>query len=132
MILNQFSHDHIAQFILLILIAPSSSTATCKQTDVNICQTGLNVSVCAGSVLPPASLQLLVPPVRLMSAFIWRLMQHNRVLQYDKVLDFITLTTSIVPELLSPRQKAQLTMDLRARVRPELIVYARAFSPQKI
>lgn len=75
--------------------------------------------ICAGSGLPPASLQLLVPPVRLMSAFIWRLVQHNRVLQYDKVLDFITLTTSIVPELLSPCQRAHLTMDLRARVRPQ-------------
>lgn len=75
--------------------------------------------ICAGSGLPPASLHLLVPPVRLMSAFIWRLVQHNRVLQYDKVLDFITLTTSIVPELLSPCQRAHLTMDLRARVRPQ-------------
>lgn len=79
--------------------------------------------MCAGSVLPPASLQLLVPPVRLMSAFIWRLVQHNRVLQYDKVLDFITLTTSVVPELLSPCQRARLTMDLRARVRPDLSMF---------
>lgn len=83
-------------------------------------------------MLPLASLQLLVPPVRLMSAFIWQLVQHNRVLQYDKLLDFITLTTSIVPELLSPRQRAQLTTDLRARVRLELSMFvtclARVFS----
>ncbi|XP_075886251.1 uncharacterized protein LOC142890852 [Nelusetta ayraudi] len=85
-----------------------------------------------GSGLPPASLQLLVPPVRLMSAFIWRLVQHNRVLQYDKVLDFITLTTSIVPELLSPCQRAHLTMDLRARLVLEMCRHDGVANLQKI
>lgn len=71
----------------------------------------------SGPPLPPASLHLLVPPVRLLSAFVWQVVQQQRVMQYDKVVDFINLTTEIVPELLIPIQKVQLTMSLSARVR---------------
>ncbi|KAM9705407.1 uncharacterized protein ACNS7B_001665 isoform 2-T2 [Menidia menidia] len=73
-----------------------------------------------GSPLPPASLQLLVPPVRLMSAFMWQVVQQHSVRQYDKLLDFISLVTEVVPELLSPCQKAQLILGLRARLVLEL------------
>ncbi|XP_024148482.1 zinc finger protein 436 isoform X2 [Oryzias melastigma] len=73
-----------------------------------------------GARLPPASLQLLVPPVRLMSALVWRVAQERSVLQYDKVLDFISLVIEIVPEILNPIQKAQLIMGLRARLVLEL------------
>lgn len=71
----------------------------------------------AGPPLPAASLHLLVPPVRLMSAFIWQVVQQHSVMQYDKLVDFISLATEIVPELLSPSQRAQLLLGLRARVR---------------
>lgn len=70
-----------------------------------------------GSPLPPASLHLLVPPVRLMSTFIWQVVQQCSVMHYDKVADFISLATEIVPELLNPSQRAHLIMNLRARVR---------------
>ncbi|RVE56709.1 hypothetical protein OJAV_G00224270 [Oryzias javanicus] len=73
-----------------------------------------------GARLPPASLQLLVPPVRLMSALVWQIAQEHSVLQYDKVLDFISLVIEIVPEILNPIQKAQLIMGLRARLVLEL------------
>ncbi|XP_044042883.1 zinc finger protein 649-like [Siniperca chuatsi] len=73
-----------------------------------------------GSPLPPASLHLLVPPVRLMSAFIWQVVQQHSVMQYDKLVDFISLATGIVPELLSPSQRAQLILGLRARLVLEL------------
>ncbi|XP_023267228.1 zinc finger protein 883-like isoform X2 [Seriola lalandi dorsalis] len=73
-----------------------------------------------GSPLPPASLHLLVPPVRLMSAFIWQIVQQHSVMQYDKLVDFISLVTEIVPELLSPLQRAQLILGLRARLVLEL------------
>ncbi|KAM8908635.1 uncharacterized protein AB9W97_005877 isoform 2-T2 [Spinachia spinachia] len=73
-----------------------------------------------GSPLPPASLRLLVPPVRLMAAFIWRVVQQHSVMQYDKLVDFIALATEVVPELLSPSQKAQLLLGLRARLVLEL------------
>lgn len=71
----------------------------------------------SGSPLPPASLHLLVPPVRLMSAFVWKVVQGHSVMQYDKLVDFISLVTEMVPELLSPSQRAQLILGLRARVR---------------
>ncbi|XP_071358903.1 histone-lysine N-methyltransferase PRDM9-like isoform X1 [Trachinotus anak] len=73
-----------------------------------------------GPPLPPASLHLLVPPVRLMSAFIWQIVQKHSVMQYDKLVDFIGLVTEIVPELLSPLQRAQLILGLRARLVLEL------------
>ncbi|MEQ2242403.1 hypothetical protein ILYODFUR_035567, partial [Ilyodon furcidens] len=68
-----------------------------------------------GSPRPPASLQLLVPPVRLMSAFVWKAVQQDSAMQYEKLLDFIDLVTEVVPELLSPSQKGQLVLGLRAR-----------------
>ncbi|AWO98066.1 putative zinc finger protein 2 -like [Scophthalmus maximus] len=70
--------------------------------------------------LPPASLHLLVPPVRLMSAFVWQIVQRHSVTQYDKLVDFIGLVTEVVPELLSPGQRAQLVLGLRARLVLEL------------
>ncbi|XP_073336835.1 uncharacterized protein [Pagrus major] len=70
--------------------------------------------------LPPASLHLLVPPVRLMSAFMWQVVQQHSVMQYDKLVDFISLATEMVPELLSPCQRAQLILGLRARLVLEL------------
>ncbi|XP_008300496.1 zinc finger protein 2 homolog [Stegastes partitus] len=73
-----------------------------------------------GSALPPASLQLLVPPVRLLSAFMWQVVQQHSVMQYDKLVDFISLVTEMVPELLNPSQKAQLVLGLRARLVLEL------------
>ncbi|XP_015247099.1 PREDICTED: zinc finger protein 566-like isoform X1 [Cyprinodon variegatus] len=73
-----------------------------------------------GSPLPPASLQLLVPPVRLMSAFVWKAVQQDSAMQYEKLLDFIDLLTEVVPELLSPSQKGQLVLGIRARFVLEL------------
>lgn len=38
-------------------------------------------------------------------------------MHYEKVADFISLATEVVPELLNISEKAQLVMNLRARVR---------------
>ncbi|XP_059182061.1 zinc finger and SCAN domain-containing protein 30-like [Centropristis striata] len=73
-----------------------------------------------GSPLPPASLHLLVPPVRLLSAFMWQIVEQHSVMQYDKLVDLISLVTEIVPELLSPSQRAQIILGLRARLVLEL------------
>ncbi|KAG7222206.1 hypothetical protein INR49_016620, partial [Caranx melampygus] len=73
-----------------------------------------------GVPLPLSSLRLLVPPVRLMSAFIWQIIHQHNVMQYDKLVDFISLVTEIVPELLSPLNRVQLVIGLRARLVLEL------------
>ncbi|XP_029901965.1 zinc finger protein 260-like isoform X2 [Myripristis murdjan] len=55
-----------------------------------------------------------------MSAFMWHVAQRHHVMQYDKLAEFISLVTEIVPELLSCGQRAQLVMGLRARLVLEL------------
>ncbi|XP_067346695.1 zinc finger protein 84-like isoform X2 [Channa argus] len=70
--------------------------------------------------LLPASLHLLVPPVRIMSAFMWQVVKQHNVMQYGKLVDFISLATEVVPEILSPSHRAQLILGLRARLVLEL------------
>ncbi|CAB1346102.1 unnamed protein product [Coregonus sp. 'balchen'] len=69
----------------------------------------------AGPRLPLSSFRLLVPPLRLMSAFMWQVAQERNVMQYGKLEEFVTLVTEMVPELLSSRQRTQLILGLRAR-----------------
>lgn len=51
-----------------------------------------------------------------MSACMWQVAQERNVDQYDKLAEFITLVTELVPELLDYKQAAQLILGLRARV----------------
>ena len=51
-----------------------------------------------------------------MSACMWRVAQQRNVQQYGKLAEFVTLVTEMVPELLTPRQMAELVLGLRARV----------------
>ncbi|XP_036433316.1 zinc finger protein 845-like isoform X2 [Colossoma macropomum] len=60
-------------------------------------------------------LHCLVPPVRLLSAAIWHLIQQEDVPNYGLLEEFVSLVTDTIPDLLSYRQKAQLTIGLRAR-----------------
>ncbi|XP_026182197.1 oocyte zinc finger protein XlCOF6-like isoform X2 [Mastacembelus armatus] len=55
-----------------------------------------------------------------MSAFIWQVVQQHSVMQYDTLVDFVSLVTEIVPELLSPSRRAELILGLRARLVLEL------------
>ncbi|MED6276110.1 hypothetical protein CHARACLAT_000064 [Characodon lateralis] len=70
-------------------------------------------------VLLPA-LRLFVPPLRLVSAAMWHIVQSGNLQEYGLVEDFISTVTDTVPELLNPDQKAQLLLGLRARVVLEL------------
>ncbi|KAL0985337.1 hypothetical protein UPYG_G00155660 [Umbra pygmaea] len=70
--------------------------------------------------LPLSSMRLLVSPVRLMSAYVWQVAQHRDVMHYGKLEEFVTLVTEIVPDLMSQRQRSQLTLGLRARLVLEL------------
>uniref|UniRef100_A0A3P8TPJ7 C2H2-type domain-containing protein n=1 Tax=Amphiprion percula TaxID=161767 RepID=A0A3P8TPJ7_AMPPE len=70
----------------------------------------------AGCHLSISSLCLLVPHLRLMSAFAWQVVQCRNVAHYGKVEELVRLVTELVPELLTPREKVQLLLRLRARV----------------
>lgn len=72
--------------------------------------------------LPILVLRLLVPPVRLVAAAIWKTIEQRVVPQYGLIEEFISLVTDIVPEILTIDQRVQLTLGLRARVR-RIIIY---------
>lgn len=64
------------------------------------------------------SLRLLVPPVRLLTAVLWRSMQQQDVMKYGMLADFVALVTEAVPELFSPTCAAELVLGLRTKVKP--------------
>lgn len=70
-----------------------------------------------GTGLPFSVLRLLVPPVRLVSAAIWKTIEQRVVAHYGMLEEFISMVTDIVPEILTIDQRVQLTLGLRARVR---------------
>ncbi len=71
----------------------------------------------SGEGLPLASLRLLVPPLHLMSAFMWQVLQQKSVMHYGKLEEFVCVVTETLPQLLEFRQRVQLMLGLRARVR---------------
>ncbi|XP_064795394.1 zinc finger protein 585A-like [Oncorhynchus masou masou] len=66
------------------------------------------------------SLRLFIPPLRLVSAAMWQVVQRGDVQDYGMLEEFVTTLTDIVPELLSCSQRAQLILGLRARMVLEL------------
>lgn len=66
--------------------------------------------------LPIASLRLLAPPLRLVSAAMWKVMQERDAMHYGKLEEFVTSVSETVPGLLSYRHQAKLSVGLRARV----------------
>lgn len=70
----------------------------------------------AGNDLPVQYLRLLAPPLQLLSAAVWQVVQQGLVDHYGILEEFVTMVTELVPELMSYSQKAQLIMGLRARV----------------
>ncbi|XP_041637225.1 zinc finger protein 160-like [Cheilinus undulatus] len=66
------------------------------------------------------SLRLFIPPLRLVSAAMWQVVQRGNVQDYGMVEEFVSTVSEIVPELLNADQKAQLLLGLRARVVLEL------------
>ncbi|XP_064795650.1 uncharacterized protein zgc:113263 isoform X1 [Oncorhynchus masou masou] len=65
-------------------------------------------------------LRLLAPPLQLLSAAMWQVVQKGLVMHYGMLEEFVTSVTEMVPELLSYRQRAQLILGLRARLVLEL------------
>ncbi|KAJ8007383.1 hypothetical protein DPEC_G00116940 [Dallia pectoralis] len=73
-----------------------------------------------GPPLLLSSLRLYIPPLRLVSAAMWQVVQQGQVQDYGMLEEFVTTATDIVPELLSDGQRAQLILGLRARLVLEL------------
>lgn len=72
------------------------------------------------TLLLPA-LRLFIPPLRLVSAAMWHVVQRGSVQDYGMVEEFVSTVSEMVPELLNADQKAQLLLGLRARVWSQLV-----------
>ncbi|XP_076580388.1 TERF1-interacting nuclear factor 2 [Chaetodon auriga] len=70
--------------------------------------------------LPFVALQLLAPPVRLVSAALWKVMKQRDVMQYGVVEEFVTSACETVPGLLTVRHQGKLALGLRGRLILEL------------
>lgn len=70
----------------------------------------------SGNDLPLRYLRLLAPPLQLLSAAVWQVVQQGLVDHYGALEEFVTMVTELVPELMSYSQRAQLILGLRARV----------------
>ncbi|TNM91312.1 hypothetical protein fugu_019692, partial [Takifugu bimaculatus] len=91
--------------------SPTSPPQRTRHPEVDIC-TGCFV----GNDLPVQYLRLLAPPLQLLSAAVWQVVQQGLVDHYGMLEEFVTMVTELVPELMSYSQKAQLIMGLRARL----------------
>ncbi|CAJ1054906.1 uncharacterized protein zgc:113263 [Xyrichtys novacula] len=69
-----------------------------------------------GNDLPVHYLRLLAPPLQLLSAAVWQVVQQGLVDHYGMLEEFVTMVTELVPELMSYSQRAQLILGLRARL----------------
>ncbi|XP_068612188.1 TERF1-interacting nuclear factor 2 [Brachionichthys hirsutus] len=73
-----------------------------------------------GASLPFAALQLLAPPVRLVSAALWKVIKRRDVMRYGVVEEFVTSACETVPGLLTLRHQGKLALGLRGRLILEL------------
>ncbi|XP_022071866.1 TERF1-interacting nuclear factor 2 isoform X2 [Acanthochromis polyacanthus] len=73
-----------------------------------------------GASLPFSALQVLAPPVRLVSAALWKVLKQRDVMQYGVVEEFVTSACETVPGLLTVRHQGKLALGLRARLILEL------------
>lgn len=70
----------------------------------------------SGATLSLTALRLLVPPLRLVSAAVWQTIQQKVIGDYGMLEEFVSMVTDILPELLTSRQRTELSLGLRARV----------------
>ncbi|KAL7880498.1 hypothetical protein SRHO_G00027520 [Serrasalmus rhombeus] len=82
--------------------------------------------------LPVASLRLLAPPLRLVSAAVWKVMQQRDVRHYGKLEEFVTSVSETVPGLLNYRHQAKLTLGLRAQLILEQLHMSQSPDPELI
>lgn len=72
--------------------------------------------VAAAGALPLSALRLVVPPLRLMSAFLWQVVQRRNVTQYGKLEQFVLLVSETVPDIMSQHLLNKLVFHLRKKV----------------
>ncbi|XP_015252717.1 PREDICTED: zinc finger and SCAN domain-containing protein 2-like isoform X3 [Cyprinodon variegatus] len=63
-----------------------------------------------------SSLRLLLPPLRLLTAAMWQVVQQQSVKHYGMLEELVSLVTEAAPELLSERKRALLLLALRTKV----------------
>lgn len=93
---------------------------TLVKKNLLICVPIVFVSVTA---LPLSALRLVVPPLRLMSAFLWQVVQRHNVTQYEKLEQFVLLVSETVPDIMSPNLMNKLIFYLRKKVKTFLFCY---------
>uniref|UniRef100_A0A672FJQ3 TERF1-interacting nuclear factor 2 N-terminal domain-containing protein n=1 Tax=Salarias fasciatus TaxID=181472 RepID=A0A672FJQ3_SALFA len=81
--------------------------------------------------LPFAALQLLAPPVRVVSAALWKVLQQRDVMQYGVVEEFVTSACETVPGLLTSRHQGRLALGLRARWNNSTLLFTRCSQSQR-
>ncbi|XP_063052061.1 zinc finger protein ZFP2-like [Engraulis encrasicolus] len=67
-----------------------------------------------------SSLRMWVPPLRLLSASIWQVVQQRQVESYHRVEEFVSVVLELVPDLLSTEEKTELLLGLRTKFLLEL------------
>ncbi|XP_063052059.1 zinc finger protein 454-like isoform X2 [Engraulis encrasicolus] len=67
-----------------------------------------------------SSLRMWVPPLRLLSASIWQVVQQRQVESYNRVEEFVSIVLELVPDLLSTEERIELLLGLRAKFVLEL------------
>uniref|UniRef100_A0A3P8Z128 Uncharacterized protein n=1 Tax=Esox lucius TaxID=8010 RepID=A0A3P8Z128_ESOLU len=82
--------------------------------------------------LPLPSLRLFVPPLRLVSAALWQVVQQGDIMDYGLVEEFVTTVLEVVPDMMSYREKVQLVMGLRAKLVLELCRSEQSADPETI
>ncbi|XP_035655361.2 uncharacterized protein LOC118401849 [Oncorhynchus keta] len=73
-----------------------------------------------GPPLPLSSMRLFIPPLRLVCAALWQVVERRDIMDYGLLEEFATSVLDIVPELMTYRERVQLLMGLRARLVLEL------------
>ncbi|XP_047446447.1 zinc finger protein ZFMSA12A-like [Mugil cephalus] len=71
--------------------------------------------------LPLTSLRVLVPPLRLMSAVMWKVVRLRNIKHYGKVEEFLSLVAEAVPDILTDRQMRLLTLGLRVKMTLQML-----------
>ncbi|XP_073346545.1 uncharacterized protein [Pagrus major] len=71
--------------------------------------------------LPLSSLRLLVPPLRVMSAVMWKVVCLRNTEHYGKVEEFVSLVTEAIPNIFTDSQTRLLTLGLRAKMMLQML-----------